>query len=69
VTVAIVPKLKGIQFLWGMLGIISTLFCAIGFIGFFVSLSSWDIDSAAACGLFFSFFAFFACVMGRLMEK
>jgi len=63
------PKLKGIQFLYGVLGILGTLFAAIGFIGFFVSLSTWDIDSAAACGLFFAFFWFFACVMGHLMEE
>ena len=63
------PNLEGVQFLYGILGVLGTLFAAIGFIGFFISLSTWDIDSAAACGLFFAFFAFFSAVMGRLMEE
>ncbi len=63
------PNLKGVQFLYGVLGVISTLFAAIGFVGFAVGLSMWDIESAMVCGVIFSFFAFFAFLFGRLMEK
>jgi len=58
-----------VNLFFGMLGVIGSLLAAVGFVGFLVSVSTWDIDSAAACGLFFAFFAFFTCVMGRLMEK
>jgi len=63
------PKLKGVQFLYGILGVVSTLLAAVGFIGFAFSVGAWDIESAVVCGVVFAFFAFLAGVFGYLMEK
>ena len=63
------PELKGVQFLYGFIGILSTLLASISFIGFFLSLCIWDIDSALGTGIIFGFFFFLAFVMGHLMEK
>jgi hypothetical protein len=63
------PTFKGVQFLYGALAVIGTLFAAVGFMGFVISLCTWDVTTAGVCALFGAFFAFFASVMGLLMEE
>lgn len=55
--------------LYGVIGILGTLFAAIAFLGFLVSCYNWDIESAIVCGVVFAFFAFLSGLMGHLMEK
>jgi hypothetical protein len=62
------PNFKGVQFLYGMLGVVSTLLAAVGLTGFTLSMVSWDIESAIMCAIIFAFFAFLAGVFGYLME-
>jgi hypothetical protein len=63
------PNLKCLQFLYGMIGVVSTLVAAASGIGLLFSISIWDIESSMVCGLFFGFFTFLACLMARLMEE
>jgi hypothetical protein len=63
------PTFKGLQFLYGMIGVISTMVAAASGIGLLFSVSIWDIESSMVCGVFFGFFTFLACLMARLMEE
>jgi hypothetical protein len=57
------------KFLYEVIAIVSTMIAAASGIGLLFSVSIWDIESSMVCGLFFGFFTFLACLMGRLMEE